>query len=180
MLGEDTQTLSFRGRRSRNKVSVGEPAEGSLSFLHPHRAYRLQASHVKRGAHARPRMSCARGPTREKRGRGSYGGGRASALLSSLPPLLSLSLAARVARPGRCATGSTTTPLRRTTSAHAHTRTHTLCVCARARVASTPRRREVGRARLPASLSSLPYPLCSVRVEQSHNSFRWISWHEQR
>ena len=39
MLGEDTQTLLFRGRRSRNKVSVGEPAEGSLSFLHPHRAY---------------------------------------------------------------------------------------------------------------------------------------------
>ena len=36
---EDTQTLSFRGRRSRNKVSVGEPAEGSLSFLHPHLAY---------------------------------------------------------------------------------------------------------------------------------------------
>ncbi|KAI3485444.1 hypothetical protein L1887_51245 [Cichorium endivia] len=26
-----TETLSFRGRRSRNKVSVGEPAEGSLS-----------------------------------------------------------------------------------------------------------------------------------------------------
>ena len=43
MLGEDTQTLSFRGRRSRNKVSVGEPAEGSLSFLHPHIAY----SHVR-------------------------------------------------------------------------------------------------------------------------------------
>ena len=39
MLGEDAQTLSFRGRRSRNKVSVGEPAEGSLSFLHPHRVY---------------------------------------------------------------------------------------------------------------------------------------------
>ena len=38
---EDTQTLSFRGRRSRNKVSVGEPAEGSLSFLHPHFAYCL-------------------------------------------------------------------------------------------------------------------------------------------
>ena len=36
---EDTQTLSFRGRRSRNKVSVGEPAEGSLSFLHPHSEY---------------------------------------------------------------------------------------------------------------------------------------------
>jgi hypothetical protein len=36
---EAVQTLSFRGRRSRNKVSVGEPAEGSLSFLHPHRAY---------------------------------------------------------------------------------------------------------------------------------------------
>ena len=27
---EAVQTLSFRGRRSRNKVSVGEPAEGSL------------------------------------------------------------------------------------------------------------------------------------------------------
>ena len=27
-------TLSFRGRRSRNKVSVGEPAEGSLTSFH--------------------------------------------------------------------------------------------------------------------------------------------------
>ena len=39
MLGEDARTLSFRGRRSRNKVSVGEPAEGSLSFLHTHHVY---------------------------------------------------------------------------------------------------------------------------------------------
>ena len=37
---EAVQTLLFRGRRSRNKVSVGEPAEGSLSFLHPHPVYR--------------------------------------------------------------------------------------------------------------------------------------------
>ena len=29
--GKDVQTLPFRGRRSRNKVSVGEPAEGSLA-----------------------------------------------------------------------------------------------------------------------------------------------------
>jgi cytochrome c oxidase assembly protein Cox11 len=29
-LGEDNQTWSFRGSKSRNKVSVGEPAEGSL------------------------------------------------------------------------------------------------------------------------------------------------------
>ena len=28
--GEQTQTWSFRGSKSRNKVSVGEPAEGSL------------------------------------------------------------------------------------------------------------------------------------------------------
>ena len=28
---EAVQTLSFRGRRSRNKVSVGEPAEGSFA-----------------------------------------------------------------------------------------------------------------------------------------------------
>ena len=31
MLREAVQTLSFRGRRSRNKVSVGEPAEGSFT-----------------------------------------------------------------------------------------------------------------------------------------------------
>ena len=31
-LEEVVQTLPFRGRRSRNKVSVGEPAEGSLTF----------------------------------------------------------------------------------------------------------------------------------------------------
>ena len=30
--GKSIQTLSFRGRRSRNKVSVGEPAEGSLTL----------------------------------------------------------------------------------------------------------------------------------------------------
>jgi hypothetical protein len=35
MLREAVQTLSFRGRRSRNKVSVGEPAEGSLPVFPP-------------------------------------------------------------------------------------------------------------------------------------------------
>jgi hypothetical protein len=30
MAREDAQTCSFRGSKSRNKVSVGEPAEGSL------------------------------------------------------------------------------------------------------------------------------------------------------
>ena len=30
---ELVQTLSLRGRRSRNKVSVGEPAEGSFMFI---------------------------------------------------------------------------------------------------------------------------------------------------
>ena len=29
-----SQTLSSRGSKSRNKVSVGEPAEGSLSWIH--------------------------------------------------------------------------------------------------------------------------------------------------
>ena len=33
MRWEVTQTLSFRGSKSRNKVSVGEPAEGSLPLL---------------------------------------------------------------------------------------------------------------------------------------------------
>ena len=30
---KDAQTVSFRGSKSRNKVSVGEPAEGSLFVL---------------------------------------------------------------------------------------------------------------------------------------------------
>ena len=33
VLVENLQTELSRGRRSRNKVSVGEPAEGSLSAL---------------------------------------------------------------------------------------------------------------------------------------------------
>ena len=33
LLSEVSQTLSFRGRRSRNKVSVGEPAEGSFKLV---------------------------------------------------------------------------------------------------------------------------------------------------
>ena len=37
-LGEVVQTWSFRGSKSRNKVSVGEPAEGSLTIQHTHRA----------------------------------------------------------------------------------------------------------------------------------------------
>ena len=34
---EDDQTVAFRGSKSRNKVSVGEPAEGSLSVARLHR-----------------------------------------------------------------------------------------------------------------------------------------------
>ena len=30
---KDVQTVSSRGSKSRNKVSVGEPAEGSLSYV---------------------------------------------------------------------------------------------------------------------------------------------------
>ena len=56
-LREDAQTLSFRGRRSRNKVSVGEPAEGSLSFLHPHPCVRLPSS-LSPSWSCRPRGRC--------------------------------------------------------------------------------------------------------------------------
>ena len=43
---EAVQTLSFRGRRSRNKVSVGEPAEGSLPVSStPTSAYRCIRDH---------------------------------------------------------------------------------------------------------------------------------------
>src|SRR6201990_1500215 len=34
MAREDAQTCSFRGSKSRNKVSVGEPAEGSLTRIY--------------------------------------------------------------------------------------------------------------------------------------------------
>ena len=33
MWREDDQTVALRGSKSRNKVSVGEPAEGSLTLL---------------------------------------------------------------------------------------------------------------------------------------------------
>ena len=36
-MSELVQTLPFRGRRSRNKVSVGEPAEGSLTQISKNR-----------------------------------------------------------------------------------------------------------------------------------------------
>ena len=66
---EDTQTLSFRGRRSRNKVSVGEPAEGSLSFLHPHRAYccRLLFSGGLRPLGSTPRSGGSTAPRLERK-----------------------------------------------------------------------------------------------------------------
>jgi hypothetical protein len=40
---KDNQTGSFRGSKSRNKVSVGEPAEGSLTNCTEWRARRLVA-----------------------------------------------------------------------------------------------------------------------------------------
>ena len=45
---EDDQTWSFRGSKSRNKVSVGEPAEGSLPFVFwQHHCELYQAGGVK-------------------------------------------------------------------------------------------------------------------------------------
>jgi hypothetical protein len=34
------QTCTFRGSKSRNKVSVGEPAEGSLTLIQTFKTYR--------------------------------------------------------------------------------------------------------------------------------------------
>ena len=39
VLFKDLQTRLSRGRRSRNKVSVGEPAEGSLSAINAYANY---------------------------------------------------------------------------------------------------------------------------------------------
>ena len=125
MLGEDTQTLSFRGRRSRNKVSVGEPAEGSLSFLHPHPVYRIVPS-LRDGVEARivfNRLDAVRvfgvGPLGAPRSGGS----------SEVASRLELS------------------------SENSARRLTPWSACARA---------------------------ASDSIEKSHNSFRWISWHEQR
>ena len=41
---EVVQTLPFRGRRSRNKVSVGEPAEGSVTHENKIQTTREEAS----------------------------------------------------------------------------------------------------------------------------------------
>lgn len=38
--------LSFRGRRSRNKVSVGEPAEGSLTYIYNPTPFKPWFSHT--------------------------------------------------------------------------------------------------------------------------------------
>ena len=161
MLGEDAQTLSFRGRRSRNKVSVGEPAEGSLSFLHPHRAYRLQAS---------PR-ACVR--VRVLR--------RVRALV-----------ACALSRVRAVRTGEHHTPPRRTTtgerrlSRRGSRRVRLLPqrrVCARARRPLESEREEGGtHARRCESLGCerLFFPSRLRPSCKSHNSFRWISWHEQR
>ena len=51
---EAVQTLSFRGRRSRNKVSVGEPAEGSLRCIRPTRELLKGAFGVSRPQPHRP------------------------------------------------------------------------------------------------------------------------------
>ena len=67
---EVRRTLPFRGRRSRNKVSVGEPAEGSL----PNASLRL-----------RPENSCA-GPAPSSFHRG-WGAGPAQRLILRHPPL---------------------------------------------------------------------------------------------
>ncbi len=56
------RTLSFRGRRSRNKVSVGEPAEGSLSNLRTTREH--VTTHRGGGARREPVASVAL-PVRE-------------------------------------------------------------------------------------------------------------------
>ena len=42
--GKVLRTLSFRGRRSRNKVSVGEPAEGSFARIVPNNPIMIFAS----------------------------------------------------------------------------------------------------------------------------------------
>lgn len=80
---EVRRTLPFRGRRSRNKVSVGEPAEGSL----PNASLRL-----------RPANSCA-GPVISSSLPGWVGRGRRSALSCALRRLARPAAPRRLARP---------------------------------------------------------------------------------
>ena len=96
---EAVQTLLFRGRRSRNKVSVGEPAEGSLSFLHPHPCVLLSSCHSPscRSLPERCRL-CALGPRRRAEEHPASADPHACfsrsarPLLRGRPPLLDVSL----------------------------------------------------------------------------------------
>ena len=93
-LREAVQTLLFRGRRSRNKVSVGEPAEGSLpvSIPNPVRTGFRAAAGPRVGLCVLPPASPrsfglgARGHAAECKSSRRSGGSRASLVVARSPP----------------------------------------------------------------------------------------------
>ena len=159
---EAAQTLSFRGRRSRNKVSVGEPAEGSLAgSFHPHLLRSVRVSRW-RLVRLRPGLRpVARAPPPPSRARtpfppgGLRGLGRTGSVRGPRPPRR----AARLLT-SRCASrAGPPRPVARACSPPG---------CATARV-----RRRARPARPPRPASP-PHEL------KTHNSCRSISWLPQR
>ena len=165
---EAVQTLSFRGRRSRNKVSVGEPAEGSLPVFPPStrvRTWAVAPASLSRARRLRLLLACAR---------------RCVRLLDARARALRLLcvLGRRAQRGGR--------------GSHRH------CSCARARPPVGDARALSSRARPPsvvvcpflavracASCGFGPHARARPRLSQetcehTHNSCRWISWLSQR
>ena len=98
-LREAVQTLLFRGRRSRNKVSVGEPAEGSLPVSSPAPLCARWAWRRRAGGRGSP----LRGARARRLGR--VRGLSFFVSPEALPTRLPCGVVCRSARAGACAAG---------------------------------------------------------------------------
>jgi hypothetical protein len=154
---EAAQTLSFRGRRSRNKVSVGEPAEGSLPVFPPPLCAHGRAEGMARSCRPRPVPLPVRLVSRSARacrsGRSAAG---ASALFAACRAL-GRSRSRRARRCGSRRTSRASVPSPPTLPPPSARR---LGVCG-------------GRTRASSRASGL-------LLKYTHNSCRWISWLPQR
>ena len=100
---EAAQTLSFRGRRSRNKVSVGEPAEGSLAgSFHPHLLRTVRVSRWRRRAQRASSLAVPGPPSPP----GDCGVSGAPGARASPPSVAAARLLASRARPARILAGA--------------------------------------------------------------------------
>ena len=191
MLGEDTQTLLFRGRRSRNKVSVGEPAEGSLPVSSTRTMRTVAVLWRSRRLARRPVPPARRGGA-EGRRRARGGTREPGTEDRPHPPHIrfhidrGLVVVGRVplvsrSRLGLCAPLSLSPPLSLRCAVGPH-----LSSCLRRVFAWEALFPGEAAARRVAISLTCGAPLCSVCSgptsisKTTHNSCRWISWLSQR